>query len=307
VIAPAPLADDRREHVARYARSALQAANAMGRIPTPLDEVRAALHLATPQELFDLGDAPPELARRLRRLFGKVKGAFAVRERMIYLDREQGLEPRRFVYGHEIGHDALPWHRDAYYCDDNRALDPDTDQELEAEASAFSADLLFNLGTFTEQAHASRIGLAPALELAGVYATSRHSAIRRYVEDGPRPVALLVLGRFSVQHNGARALRVIRGIESASFRHRYGRIEGCFPTMLHIQESPIARDALRALQGRLSVPILTGDVNTDDSATGRITLNYEIYSNSYQCFVLLTPHRRIAIGTPVRAAWTAAL
>ena len=304
VASPALLTDDRRSHVARYARGALLAADAIGRIPTPLDEVRAALHLATPQELFDLGDAPPELARKLRRLVGKVKGAFAVRERVIYLDREQGAEPRRFVYGHEIGHGALPWHEDAYYCDDHRTLDPNTDDELEAEANAFSADLLFNLDSFTEQAHASKIGLAPALQLAGTYATSRHSAIRRYVEDGPRPCALLVLGRFPVQHEGRPSLRVLHGIESRRFRQRYGPIETCFPKTLPLPEWQMARDALRALQGRLAVPILTGDVIASDTSRGKVSLDYEVYSNTYQSFVLLTPHRRLSVGTPVRAAWS---
>jgi len=304
VAAPALLTDDRRGHVAHYARGALQAADAIGRIPTPLDEVSAALHLATPQELFDLGDAPPELARKLRRLFGKVKGAFAVRERVIYLDREQAAEPRRFVYGHEIGHGALPWHEDAYYCDDHRTLDPNTDVELEAEASAFSADLLFNLDTFTKQAHASKIGLAPALELAGIYATSRHSAIRRYVEDSPRPCALLVLGRFPVQHDGLPSLRVLHSIESRSFRHRYGPIEACFPKTLPLPGWQMARDALTALQGRLAAPILTGDVTTGSTSRGNVTLDYEIYSNTYQCFVLVSPHRRLTSGTPVRAAWS---
>ena len=99
----AELAVDRRDHVARYARGTLQAAGVLGVIPTPLEEVATALKLTTPQELFELGDVPPDLARRLRRLFGKVRGAFAVRERVIYLDHEQPPPQRRFVYGHEEG------------------------------------------------------------------------------------------------------------------------------------------------------------------------------------------------------------
>src|SRR6266567_3326658 len=158
----AELAADRRAHVGRYARGALQAAGVLGVIPTPLDEVGAALKLATPQDLFDLGDVPPELARRLRRLAGKVKGAFAVRERVIYLDPEQRPSQRRFVHGHEFGHDALPWHAEAYYGEDCQTLDPDTRDELEAEANAFSADLLFNMDAFTDRAHSSKPGLAPA-------------------------------------------------------------------------------------------------------------------------------------------------
>jgi hypothetical protein len=297
------LADDRRDHVARYARGALQAADAIGRIPTPLDEVNAALRLTPPQELFDLGNAPPELVRRLRRLTGKVRGAFAIRERVIYLDRGQPAPQRRFVHGHEIGHGALPWHPDAYYCDDHRTLDPDTDDELEAEASAFSADLLFNLDAFTEQAHATRIGLAPALELAEIFATSRHAAIRRYVEDSPRPCALLVLGRFPIRSAGVPALRILHSIESRSFRHRYGPIEGCFPGHLPIQEWQMARDVAKALRGCLVEPIITGDVTVGDTSRGKATLDYEVYSNTYLCFVLLTPHRRLTIGPSVRAVW----
>jgi len=300
---PARLAADRRDHIARYARGALQAADAIGRIPTPLDEVNAALHLIPPQELFDLGDAPPELLRRLRRLTGKVKGAFAIRERVIYLDPEQPAPQRRFVHGHEIGHGGLPWHPDAYYCDDHRTLDPDTHDELEAEASAFSADLLFNLDAFTEQAHASKIGLAPAIELADTFATSRHAAIRRYVEDSPRPAALLVLGRFTVQSAGAPALRILHTLESRSFRHRYGPIEACYHGHLPIGKCQMARDAAKALRGCLATPIITGDVTVDSTSRGQATLDYEIYSNTYRCFILLTPHRRLAVGPSVRAAW----
>ena len=39
----AELAVDRRDHVARYARGALQAAGVLGVIPTPLEEVATAL------------------------------------------------------------------------------------------------------------------------------------------------------------------------------------------------------------------------------------------------------------------------
>ena len=301
-MAAAGLAVDRRNHVARYARGALQVADVLGVIPTPLEEVGAALKLATPQELFDLGDVPPDLARRLRRLFGKVKGAFAVRERVIYLDAEQAPPQRRFVHGHEIGHDALPWHTEAYYGEDCRTLNPDTRDELEAEANAFSADLLFNMDAFTDRAHSFRPGLAPALELAETFETSRHAAIRRYVEDSPRPCALLLLGRYVVSHDAQPALAVLRSIESASFRDRYGPVDCCFPQKLHIAQSSIARDAYQVLRGIARTPIIAGDT-TAESNRGKTHLDYEVYSNKYFCFVLLVPHRRIATGTRVRILW----
>src|SRR4051794_29151259 len=188
--APVELDADRRAHVARYARGALIAADALHVVPTPLDQVGAALKLHPPQDLFDLADAPPGLKERVKGLAGKVLGALAVRERTVYLDRTQSFPRQRFTHGHELGHRGLPWHEPAYFADDRGTLDPDTLQELEAEASAFSAELLFNLDRFTEQAHAARLGLATPLELADTYEASRRATVRRYVEDSPRACAL---------------------------------------------------------------------------------------------------------------------
>jgi hypothetical protein len=304
MIAASELAESRRDHIARYARGALHAADAMGRIPTPLEDVNAALKLTTPQDLYDLGDVPPELARRLRRLVGKVKGAFAFRERVVYLDAEQPRPQRRFVHGHELGHHALPWHQDAYYGDDHRTLDPDTHEELEAEANAFSAELLFNIDAFTERAHATMLGLAPALELADTFDTSRHAAIRRYVESAPRPCGLLIIGKYPVYPNGRPALKVLRSLESNSFRDRYGTVATCIPTTLPINESELGRDAYTALSGQAATPVILGHLTAIDSRRGAVRLDYEVYSNTYRVFVLLKPHRRLEIGTPARTVWS---
>jgi hypothetical protein len=37
--------------------------------------------------------------------------------------------------------------------------------------------------------------------------------------------------------------------------------------------------------------------------SSKLVPDYEIYSNTYLCFILLTPHRRLAVGLSVRAAW----
>lgn len=297
------LAGERRLHVARYARGALIAASALDKVPTPLDDVASALELSTPEDLYDLADAPPGLAARMRRLAGKVAGAFAVRERVVYLDFAQPLPQQRFTHGHEIGHRALLWHADAYYCDDKYTLDPDTHDQLEAEANAFSAELLFNLDAFTNQAHASRPGLASALELVETFGTSRHAAIRRYVEDAPRPCALLVLGRHLVRPGGRRALKVLHCLESSSFRDRYGPIGSCLPTTLPLEEWQLARDAQTALRGTSRTPVISGEIATIDSRRGIVRLDYELFCNTYLVFALLMPQRRLVLGRRVRAEW----
>jgi hypothetical protein len=297
------LTTDRRLHVARYARGALEEAGALGKIPTPLDDVAAALDLSRPEDLFDLADVPLGLAARMQRLAGRVVGVFAVRERVVYLDFAQPLPQQRFTHGHEIGHRALRWHDGAYYCDNESTLHPDTHDELEAEANAFSAELLFNLGAFTDQAHASRPGLAPALELADTFGTSRHSAIRRYVEDAPRPCALLILGKYPVHPGGQLSLKVLHGLESDPFRRRYGSIAGCLPETFAVRDWQLARDALTALRSSTITPVLSGELMTTDSRRGTVKLDYELYSNTHRVFVLLIPHRRLMIGRQVRAEW----
>ena len=298
------LTTDRRLHVARYARGALLAADALGAIPTPLDDVAAALDLSSPEDLYQLADLPAGLATRVRRLVGKVAGAFAVRERVVFLDRAQPLPQLRFVHGHEIGHRALPWHEDAYYGDDQYTLDPDTQHELEAEANAFSAELLFNLDEFTDRAHASRLGLAPALELADTFGASRRASIRRYVEDAPRACALLVLGRYLVHPDGRPSMKVLRGIESNDFRKRHGAIADIMPKTLPLDESQLARDAHTALRGLTAVPVLAGNLAVTDGRCETVRLDYELYSNTYCTLVLLWPHRRLVLGRQIRAEWS---
>ena len=298
------LPPERVEHVARYARGALIAAGAVGVVPTPLDAVRQALDLHDPEDLLYLDDAPPGLLKRIRMLAGKVLGALDVRERVVLIDRTQSHERQRFALGHELGHAGLPWHHDAYFADDHRTLDPDTHSELEAEANSFSADILFNQREFGDRAHSTALGLAAAIEMADVFETSRQSAIRRYVEDSPRPCALLVLGRFLVHPQGQPSMKVLRAVDSGPFRREFGPASALFPAAFPIGEGLLGGSARTALRGSLAEPITTGDHVLLDSARGAQTLKYEVFSNTYAVFVLLYPKQHHGLGKRVRLAWT---
>jgi len=296
---------ERRLLVARHARVALAAAGAVGKIPTPLDDVAAALDVRSTEDLFALdADAPPGLIARIMRISGRLKGAMAIRERTVYLDPNQAVPQGRFAMGHELGHKALPWHDDAYYADSERHLLPDTREELEAEANAFSADLIFNLGEFTDRAHASRLGLAAPLALTDLFQVSRRAVIRRYVEDAPRPCALVVFGQYVEVVNGTRCLKILNGIESSSFADKYGPVTNCFPKYLPINTHPLARDAWAALCGRAAEPIVTGELMVTDTKRGSTRMDYEIHSNTYAAFTLLYPHRMFVLKPRLRARWS---
>lgn len=285
----ATLSADRRDHVSRYALRALDSAGALGVIPTPLEQVAAALGLPPAENLFDDDDIPPELATRLRRLCGRIRGALSIGDRKIFIGQEQGLPEARFAHGHEIGHGGgLPWHPDAYSGDGGRILTPGSHDELEAEASSFSADLLFSMDTFTAQAHSGTLGLATPLELAATYQASRHASIRRYVEDSPRPCALLILGRDPVVHDGRQALTVLQSIESASFRDAHGPIAQCFPSELRLDQWSFVSDAYEAMGDVGSGPIRLGELMSHTSR-GKTNMRYELFFNSYRFFVFLIP------------------
>ncbi len=115
------------------------------------------------------------------------------------------------------------------------------------------------------------------------------------------PVVLSTSRTFEYQDRQP-ALAILRGIDSASFRDRYGPADGMFPRRLSITHSRIAADAHVALRGIALTPVINGET-TADTRRGKIRLDYEVYSNTYQCFVLLMPRRRLTSGTFVQAHW----
>ncbi|MEV4410551.1 ImmA/IrrE family metallo-endopeptidase [Catellatospora sp. NPDC049609] len=298
------LPTDRRLHIERYARGALVAAQALGKTPTPLEDVTAALELHQPEDLYALGDeVPPSLLARFPKLMGKLLGALDVRRKTIYIDMSLEVPRRRFTHGHELGHEGLPWHRDAYYGEDKTTLRLDTLDELEAEANAFSAALLFNLDRFTEQAHSVQPSLAVPVDLADVYQASRHASIRRYVEAAHDDLALFTLGKYTNHPGGRTCMVVLQTLESATFRAKFGAIAGCVPSRIPIDSSEIARDAHSVLSGNPSGPIIAGQTVLDTPTRGRVRMDYEIYFNRRQFFVLVMPTKIRIFKQRINAGW----
>jgi hypothetical protein len=145
--------------------------------------------------------------------------------------------------------------------------------------------------------------LATAVDLADQFGASRHSAIRRYVEDAPRACALLVFGRFPVHPAGQVSLKVLHGIESPVFRERFGPIAMCLPDTFPLALYPLAKDGLAVLQGRAPEPVVAGTIMLPETRRGSALMNYEVYSNTYQIFALVYPRPRLDIRRPVRAEW----
>lgn len=231
-----------RRRVESIAERTLRVADAVDVIPTPLREVGAAagvMHVRTMKEL------PSEIEEAAPRRWKKVLGAAVFADSSIYVDRD-GLHGRRqrFTEAHEISHLMIPWHEAAYRLDDERQLFFDTEDELEAEANAAAAHLLFQGRRYHERAAALPVSIQAPIDLAVQHDASIHSSIRYFVEQHELPVAVLIVGRYT-QFDGT--LPIWQSFESDTFLAQYGRLTD------HVPSSGLPVDDPEYVLGRLAL------------------------------------------------------
>lgn len=272
--------------IRKYARGALRAAGAGDSLPVPVDQIAAAVDLHR-QDLYAVADdAPPEILAILKKLKGRVLGLLSITERRYYIDQTMGLERQRFTEAHEIGHDALPWHRDAYFGEDHTTLAPQSKALLELEANMFSAEILFAADRFNREADEWAPALEIPLTLAATYQTSAAASLRRYVSGSERPLALIATG---LRRGATPGLPVFFGlsVESASFRKKFGSVESAVGSRL--SEDTYA--GLGALTTGHRGAIEPYDIKLS-TKRGNITFRAEGFGNGYNGFLLIYRVRR---------------
>ncbi len=184
-------------------------ADALGRFPTPVDEVLSAARLEVVPE--DLADMPfMERLRKkaiggLKRAFSKVLGIFDVKAGLIFIDRTVQVVKQRFIKLHELGHSFLVWQRDAYAVieDCELTLEPATADLFDREANLFATEVLFQLDGFSQEAADLPFGIRVPLDLARKYGASAYAAIRQYVAKNHRACAVVALNpaEFGIDHD----------------------------------------------------------------------------------------------------------
>jgi hypothetical protein len=287
------------DRLRKIARATLRRADAIGQIPTPLDDIRRAQSLRTVTEIeATAAEAPAGVREGWRRAKTRILGFVAPRDRLVYIDPGLSHARGRFTLGHEIGHDAIPWQSASYRFDDASSLAPDVRDHFEREAHGFSAELLFNLNSFTDEAHSSPLSLAVPLSLASRYDVSAHAALHRYVEESPRECALLVVGRYPVHPAGSPGIKVLAGLQSKSFLERHGSVGAHLPgPFVRRDINPWAEAAWQAMYGTQPEPVLTG--RCDIGQLGIV--DFEAFSARLS-FVLIRPVR-LRRSRSVHALW----
>ncbi|MFM9920867.1 ImmA/IrrE family metallo-endopeptidase [Lacisediminihabitans sp. H27-G8] len=253
----------------------------------PIDQVAAAVGLQK-SDLYELGeDAPQRIRDIVKKLKGNVLGFLAIEERKYFVDRSMPIPRQRFTEGHEIGHDALPWHQAAFWGEDKTTIDPATKETLEIEANQFAAELLFGAGRFTNQADQYAPGLEIALYLAAEYGVSVHAAIRKYVEDSKHPIAVLALGRYPSHTGGVRRFDG-QTFESEKFEEKYGRLTALMHSSIGSTTYPELPALLKLQTGRAPAC----DVKLD-TARGSVTFTAEGFTNGRLNFIVLHKPSRL--------------
>jgi transcriptional regulator with XRE-family HTH domain len=197
------LGDADRAEIRAHALALLRKADALGEIPTPLDQVMEVSRLVAVGQIT----LEPELKRKLRQRFGDLVdraldlllGAVQFDSREIYLKPDMYSLRRRFVQAHEISHGTLPWHRDFYaFLDDKARIRGDINDRYERQANQAAIEILAQGDQLRREADDSPLSFDLIEDLGNRFEISMQATTRRVVEETKQTCAVAIAYRGSI-------------------------------------------------------------------------------------------------------------
>jgi hypothetical protein len=274
----------KKKDIENIVLDALSKSNSLGVFPTPVDKIIKYSDLRVNSHV-DLSTVPSTFFSKqgmlLTRGWAKLRGVLDRRERTIYLDQTQPDTRIKFVKLHEAGHELCGWQNKLLRIleDNDETLDPDINEEFEAEANCFASSALFQLQLFTDKMKEYPLELATCLQLSKLFGGSFHAAIRRYVESSSKRCALLILNKEKDSQFSFPKLTLRNYIQSPSFTEEWGMV-GWSPEF--DIDTPFVQDFLsnrRLLKSELEIDWL-GET---------IKCNYHYFHNGHNVFVFMFP------------------
>lgn len=216
--------------IQKHARKALEAADAYGVFPTAIDSViETAQLLVSDEDVLSEG-----FLRRMRRTAGKallravdkVLGVMHIAARTMYLDRAVHAAKIPFLKLHESAHAILPWQSKIYAVTEecSVSLDPFVAEQFEREANVFATEVMFQLDTFSEEAHQHAFGILVPVRLSKKFGSSIYMAMRRYVADHHRTCVVLVIEPPQLHHEHGFTADLRRVVASKEFTRKFGSL-----------------------------------------------------------------------------------
>jgi IrrE N-terminal-like domain len=270
----------------------LRRADVYGVLPTPIER----LYEFSKVECFTFGAEEQRRWERLREgaqnvvrsMFQKLRGFGDLREKVVFVARDAHLARDRFVKGHELGHQIIPWHHiRPEYMDDNHTLSPETRTLFEREANFFAAEVLFQAELFTRRARDFTPTLDAVFTLAESHQASRQAAVWRFAEVHDYPVAAAMY--YPYRSGGGRDLsRWTRWqqISSPSFARRYPEVS--MPQVLDAEHPFVQAINCRSIVQGVEIDLPGVPAGTKCS--------WSSWWNQYALLILLSLRRRFRFG-----------
>jgi hypothetical protein len=271
----------------------LRRAGVHGVLPTPIEKLYEFSNI----ECFTFGDDEQRRWERMRgsaqnvvrRMFQKLRGFGDLREKVVFVASDAPIARDRFVKGHELGHQIIPWHRvRREYVDDNYNLSPAAQALFEREANFFAAEVLFQADLFSNRARDFTPSLDAVFTLAEAHQSSRQATLWRFAEVHDYPV----VGAIYYPYRGATGNRDLsrwtlwRQIASPAFERRFPLVS--LPRWLDVQHPFVQATSHRS--------ILQGDSLELQGAPPGTKCSWSSWWNGYALLVLLSLRRRIRFG-----------
>jgi Zn-dependent peptidase ImmA (M78 family) len=216
--------------VQKYADRLLREASALGRFPTPVDDLLAAAKLTIVDDEVLNESVLRQFVKKakagiatIKSALSKVLGLFECYEGLVLIDRNAPKPRVPFLKLHEAGHGTLPHQRNAYRLvhDCEKTLDAEISDLFEREANVFSSEVLFQGDVFSNEAHGQHFGIKVPMKLARKFGASNYAAFRRYVITNPCACCVVVLEPSVRDDEGGFTAEVRRVVMSKSFERIY--------------------------------------------------------------------------------------
>lgn len=225
------LTTDQYRKVRKEAEKLLYEAGAIGRFPTPINDIMSAAKLiVAPENVLDEGflhRIRRKASAALKQALSKVWGVFDATARLVYVDQSLGATKQTFIKLHEAGHGVLPWQRGLYAVieDCEKSLAPEVAEVFDREANNFATEVLFQLDGFFTEARDHSFGLKCPMSLSKKYGASIYASLRQYVLKNDRECVVIVLDPPKIVPFDGFKAELRRVVSSPSFEKKFGQLE----------------------------------------------------------------------------------
>ncbi len=221
------------EEISRLVRRLLVGANALDVLPTPIDRL---FEIARVREIEDLPDPDSgflnSLGERALNAFfvakQKIRGMADMRQRVVYIPKQDKAPRILFAQAHELGHQCMPWHNiEPAYQDDNYSLCPEVSRLFEQEANDFSAETIFQGSSrFRRRARDYHVDLSSVFHLADLHGASKQATAWHFAEEQDHAVAAVYFypHRWRTDEMGNPVLSFWKAAASPKFQELYSEI-----------------------------------------------------------------------------------